>query len=49
MFTEITEGLSRIFYTKMLVSPFSVQVTVGATEGLLVSLKALAGPGDEVS
>lgn len=27
--------------------PF-LQITVGATEGLYVSLKALAGPGDEV-
>lgn len=26
----------------------SLQVTVGATEGLYASLKALAGPGDEV-
>lgn len=25
-----------------------MQVTVGATEGLYISLKALAGPGDEV-
>lgn len=41
--------LTRFFYTRSLPLRFFVQVTVGATEGLFVSLKTLAGPGDEVS
>ncbi|CAM9206665.1 unnamed protein product [Ectocarpus sp. 6 AP-2014] len=34
--------------TNRAIGPENVLVTVGATEGLYISLKALAGPGDEV-
>lgn len=41
--------LTRFVLHKNAPAPFFIQVTVGATEGLFVSLKTLAGPGDEVS
>eukprot|EP00904_Undaria_pinnatifida_P001078 jgi/Undpi1/10971/HiC_scaffold_30.g13272.m1 len=40
----LQEGASR----KRAIAPENVVVTVGATEGLFVTLHALAGPGDEV-
>ena len=39
---------ARVFDETNVPAPFSPQMTIGATEALFVSLKALVGPGDEV-